>query len=232
MPDLHVEETLYSNPLATAADCADWMLEGDGLLSFPRQRLRLESSRPMSEGQAANIVFWCPQRFPDHIRISWNFQPLHEPGLAMLFYAASARSDGGSIFPPHCAERNGPYDQYHHGDINALHVSYFRRRNPTELQFRTCNLRKSHGFHLVAQGADPLPEALHAHQPYRISVLKSGPFTSFAINDLSLFTWHDPGTAATGPVLGSGYLGFRSMSPMIAEYHDLKVERIRPLLCE
>ncbi len=183
----------------------------------------------MDDGQPANLVFWCPVEMPDHVRISWDFCPLNEPGSAICFFAARGRH-GGPIFDPWLTPRNGPYEQYHHGDLNALHVSYFRRRNPDEMLLRTCNLRKSHGFHLVAQGTDPIPEALHAaRRNDRIQVVKSGPWVSFTIDYLELIRWRDPRAGATGPVLAGGAIGLRQMSPLTAEHADLQVERIAPL---
>jgi hypothetical protein len=221
-------DLLYHNPLASPIDIAGWRMEGDGQTSFPRGRMRQESLRPPEDGQDANIVHWCPDVFPDNISISWDFYPLHEPGLAILFFAATGRK-GESIFDPSLAKRVGPYDQYHHGDINALHVSYFRRRLADEMLFHTCNLRKSFGFHLVAQGADPIPEVRFARGPYRIRVVKSGPLVQFGIGrdkgPLTLFTWRDDGESC-GPILGGGRIGFRQMSPLIAEYANLTVRRV------
>lgn len=222
-------ETIYTNPLACPEDIDGWHMEGDGAATFPLRRMRLEGTRDLEEGQKANIVFWCPEEFPDNIRISWDFYPIHEPGLCILFFAARGK-DGRDLFDPSLARRTGPYDQYHHGDINALHVSYFRRKHPKERQFTTCNLRKSYGFHLVAQGADPLPSLPDAQGPYTIQVVKYGAEVSFGIgrtaeNILPLFTWHDDGQS-TGPVLGGGKIGFRQMTPMIGEYANLRVERV------
>lgn len=216
-------EPIYRNPLATPADVEAFRLEGDARMSFPQGRLRMENARDPSEGQAANFVFWVPEEFPDHIRISWKFWPIRSPGLSILFFAARARA-GGGIFDAGLAERRGEYRQYHSGDIDALHVSYFRRSSPEERAFRTCNLRKSHGFHLVAQGADPIPTVADAIPPYRIELLKSGPHVRFAINELPIFAWSDDGSH--GPPLAGGRIGLRQMAPLIAEYADLTVERI------
>ena len=136
--------------------------------------MRQESLRPREAGQSGNIVHWCPETFPDNISISWNFRPLAEPGLAILFFSALGRR-GEDILTGGLAERNGLYSQYNKGDINALHVSYYRR-NPGENEFQVCNLRKSYGFHLVAQGADPLPTVGFAVGLYRVKVIKYGPF--------------------------------------------------------
>ena len=220
-------DVLYENSLSQAAEIAEWIMEGDGVVSFPKRKMRQECLRPREAGQAGNIVHWCPVTFPDNISISWDFQPLTEPGLAILFFSALG-FNGEDILTANLAKRNGPYDQYHHGDFNALHVSYFRR-NPKENEFQTCNLRKSFGFHLVAQGADPLPTVGFALNPYRIKVIKYGAQVSFHMgyNDesITIFSWEDDGNSY-GPVLGKGKIGFRQMTPLIAEYSNLVVRKI------
>ncbi|MGC0271994.1 DUF1961 family protein [Pseudactinotalea sp. Z1739] len=214
----------YRNRLASAADLDRFVLEGDGALSFPRGRLRLESLRDPGEGQDANIVLWCPQPFGAEVEISFDFYPLADEGLCILFFHATGH-DGRNVLDPALAPRTGPYQQYHHGDLDAYHVSYFRRKWDTERRFHTANLRKSHGFHLVAQGADPLPPLADADPPYRISVRTRRDRVRFAIDDLPIFDWHDDGGTGGDPLRG-GHLGFRQMAPMIAEYADLTV---RPL---
>ena len=222
---------IYTNPLAGRSDIDGWRIEGDGTATFPMGRMRMEGTRDPGEGQKANIVHWCPEEFPDSISISWDFYPIREPGLCILFFAAAGRQ-GEDLFDPSLADRNGPYDQYHHGDINALHVSYFRRKHPQERAFTTCNLRKSYGFHLVAQGADPLPSVPDAQPPYRVEVIKDGPEVLFGIGKggdearLPLLHWTDDGQN-TGPALGGGKIGFRQMTPMIGEYANLRVQAIR-----
>jgi len=221
-------ELLYENPLASEKDVRGWRLEGDAEISFPAGRMRMANRRDPAEGQAANFVFWCPEDFPADIVISWDFYPLREPGLCILFFAAKGRR-GEDLFDPALSKRTGEYQQYHSGDINALHVSYFRRRYEPERAFHTCNLRKSHGFHLVCQGADPLPDVEDARPPYRIQVIKCGPAVALRINDLPIFQWTDDGKTY-GPVLGGGKIGFRQMAPLMAEYANLTVHRIAPAL--
>lgn len=217
--------TIYSNALASAPDIAGFKLEGEARATFPNGRLRLENALPVSEAQRANFVLWCPEIFPDNIRITWKFWPLREPGLAMLFFAARGQN-GAPVLDRALAPRRGLYDDYIRGDIRALHVSYFRRKEPEERAFNVCNLRKTPGFHLVAQGADPIPAVTEARPPYSIEVLKQGPRVRFAINDLVLFDWRDDGTR--GPILGDGGVGFRQLAPLAAEYSDFRVERAAP----
>jgi hypothetical protein len=222
-------EIVYENPLAGPDDVRGWRMEGDGAVSFPMGRMRMEGTRDPEQGQKANIVHWCDQPLPDDVSIAWDVYPIREPGLCILFFAATGR-EGQDIFDPALARRHGPYDQYHHGDINALHVSYFRRKHPAERAFTTCNLRKSYGFHLVAQGADPIPSIPDALPPYRIELIKAGPHVRFSIGQgeqkhLTLFDWTDDGSSY-GPVLGGGRIGFRQMTPMIAEYANLTVRKV------
>ena len=169
-------------------------------------------------------TLWCPEVFGDAIRITWEFSPREEPGLAMLFFGAAADA-GGGIFDDGLAPRTGAYPQYHSSDIRTLHVSYFRRRWEDERAFHTCNLRKSPGFHLVAQGADPLPPVVDARGAfYRIDVVKDGPRVQFSIDDLLLFDWTDDDS--TGPRIRDGRIGFRQMSPLIACYRNLEVHSL------
>jgi hypothetical protein len=223
------KDEIYSNPLSGDEDLKGWVMEGDGVSSFPMNRMRLEGTRDPEEGQEANIVFWCPEDFPDHIGISWDFYPVREPGLCILFFAAQGKN-GEDLFDEKLEKREGSYNQYHHGDINALHISYFRRKHPNEVAFTTCNLRKSFGFHLVAQGADPIPSVSDAVGPYHIELIKDGPEVLFGIGKpdkdmLTLFKWTDDG-ASTGPILSGGKIGFRQMTPMIGEYGNLVVRQI------
>lgn len=216
---------LYANPLTSAADMAGFVMEGDGAISFPQGRLRLENTRSPSEGQAANLVYWCPESFPDHIAIRWRFWPIRQPGLAILFFAAQGRS-GKGVLDPELAPRNGIYDQYHHGDIDAYHMSYYRKSYPEERRLQLCNLRKSYGFHLVAQGADPLPSIPDCEPPYQMEIIKSGEHMQFRIEGIEVLRFRDKGQlgeTSIGPPLGAGGLGLRQMAPLIAEYSDLEV---------
>ncbi len=101
-------------------------------------------------------------------------------------------------------------------------MSYFRHKYASERAFRTCNLRKSAGFELVAQGADPLPPAEDAEDFYRMEVIKDGRQVAFSINGLTLFEWTDP----AGNVLSGGRIGFRQMAPLRAAYRNLVVEKL------
>lgn len=212
---------IYENPLGCEEDIRGFILEGSASLSFPEGKLRMENALSAAEGQKANYVLWCPEDFPSDVRIEWKFRPVKEPGLAILFFAAKGR-EGGDIFDESLSKRTGEYVQYHHGDIDAFHVSYFRRKEPDERALHTCNLRKSYGFHLVAQGGDPIPDADECRDMYRIALEKKGDTVRFLVEEVEVFRYVDDGETY-GPRLAGGKIGFRQLAPMIAEYADLKV---------
>lgn len=224
--ELATGEILYENPLACVTDIEEFRVEGDACITFPRGRMRMEQAydRDPERGLHANFLLWCPVEFPDSIAVSWEFQPRSDRGLAMFWVAAKGRT-GEDLFDPSLPPRDGDYPQYHSGAINGLHVSYYRR-NPGEIGFQTCNLRKSHGFHLVCQGADPLPSSRDASGPYSCEVIKAGPHFRFSINGLVLFHWVDDGERY-GSILESGRIGFRQMAGLIGEYGNLKVQKVR-----
>ncbi|HEU5138336.1 MAG TPA: DUF1961 family protein [Bacillales bacterium] len=223
--DRYDTSLIYENPLQSLDDIREFQLEGEAAISFPLQRMRMENKRNPKEGQKSNFVFWCPENFPANVAVTWDFWPLREPGLCILFFSAMGRN-GEDLFDAELSSRTGIYDQYHHGDINTYHVSYFRRKQPDERIFHTCNLRKSYGFHLVTQGADPIPAVGDAEGPYRLTLLQYEGEITFLINDLSVFHWFDDGKKYGLP-LGVGKIGFRQMAPLIAEYANLQVFEIK-----
>ena len=216
-----IGKLIYDNPLASEADLKDFLLEGKALITFPEGRMRLENAESAAIGQKANYVLWCRESFPADLVIEVDFRPIREPGLGMLFFSASGRN-GEDLFDPRLAPRTGEYVQYHHGDINAFHLSYFRRKEKDERSFHTCNLRKSYGFYLVAQGADPIPDADDADGFYQLRLIKRGAKIRFAINDLEVLQFTDDGESY-GPLLGGGKIGLRQLAPMIGEYANLRV---------
>lgn len=215
---------IYENALACEADIKDFVLEGQAKISFPNGRMQLENAMDAENGQRANYVLWCPEEFPSDVLVTWEFLPVREPGLCILFFGARGRN-GEDIFDSSLAGRTGEYPQYHHGDINAFHVSYFRRKEPDERAFHTCNLRKSYGFHLVAQGGDPIPDADEVREPYRLAVRKEKGLVTFSVNELEVFRFEDDGETY-GPLLQGGKIGFRQLAPLVAEYGNLKVYEI------
>lgn len=212
---------IYENKLGCPEDIQDFVLEGSAILTFSGNRLRMENAMSAEEGQRANYVLWCPVEFPADVRIEWDFWPIAQPGLCMTFFAAKGRN-GEDLFDPALQKRTGEYPLYHHGDINAFHASYFRRKEADECVFHTCNLRKSYGFYLTAQGGDPIPDVADASGPYRIAIEKVEAEVAFYVNELEIFRFKDDGVTY-GPLLDGGKIGFRQLAPMVGEYANLAV---------
>lgn len=215
---------IYENPLNTEACIKDYKLEGKAKISFEKNCLRLENELSAQLEQKANYVFWCDKIFNENIIITWKFRPIKEPGLAMMFFSAEGKN-GKDLFDDSLQKRTGEYEMYHHGDINAFHISYFRRKEEAERAFHTCNLRKSYGFHMVAQGADPIPDVEDIREPYEMMVIKNNEHIILKINGLEILQYIDDGITY-GSRLKGGRIGFRQLAPMIAEYSDLKVYNI------
>lgn len=216
-----MKKLIYENPLAQQKDIENFILEGQADISFNDGAMRMKNALANELGQKANYVLWCNETFPENIEVTWDFKPLSDNGLCILFFAAEGR-EGEDLFDKALTPRTGEYPQYHSGDINAFHVSYYRRKEIDERAFHTCNLRKSHGFHLVAQGADPLPPSEDVVDFYHIAVKKYEDTVTFSINDLTVFTYKDDGVTYGKRLLG-GKIGFRQLAPLTAEYKNLKV---------
>lgn len=219
------KELIYTNALSCEDDVKGFVLEGSANIYFENGKMRMKNALDAELGQKSNFVFWCDRDFPSDIMIEWDFKPIEEPGLAIMFFSAKG-CNGEDLFDKSLAERDGQYNLYHSGDINAYHISYFRRKWDEERHFHTCNLRKSKGFYLVTQGADPIPNCDDAMKSYHIRITKYNGKIDFAIDDLTVFSWQDDGKEY-GEVLGGGKIGFRQMAPMIGEYSDLKVFELK-----
>lgn len=215
-----MKKLLYDNPLAQPSDIKDFILEGNegcSITDFSNGRMQMKSGLPEELEQAANYIFWCPEVFPENIEIEWEFSPLNDIGLCILFFSATGKN-GKDLFDPTLSPRKGNYESYHSGDINAYHLSYFRHRYETERSFHTCNLRKSYGFHLLGIAGDPLPNVADAVSPYHMKIVKNKGIIDFIINDMLVLHVDD----SENPWAG-GRIGFRQMSPMVAEYSNFKV---------
>ena len=106
MSHFAIKDLIYDNPLAAEKDIAEFILEGDAAISFPQGRMRMENRRDPSDGQAANFVHWLNRDFPSDIAIAWDFLPIREPGLCIVFFAANGRG-GKDRVDPQFAERTG-----------------------------------------------------------------------------------------------------------------------------
>lgn len=163
-----------------------------------------------------NFLYWFKTKFNNIKKIEYYFKPLSDKGLAMIFFGADGLN-GVDLFDDKLKKRNGDYPQYHSSDIKTFHSSYYRRKWESERLLHVANLRMSPGFYLVSQGPDPIPTYTgEINKKYKITIEVKGHSIYFSIDDLIIYAF---------PVESniSGYIGIRQMSPLVAEYSDLKV---------
>lgn len=207
---------LYAAALGAAADTRGWRLEGPGTVEYDGRWMLMKSQRP--DGPEGHIVHWCPEEFPARFRAEWEFELLGEQGLCIVFFAA--RGQGGrDIFDPSLAPRNGVFKQYHSGDIDCYHISYFA--NTPGSARRVANLRKNAGFYLVANGPVGVAAA-KAGEVHRAVLVKDGARVRMAVDGRTIIDFTDDGTRA-GPVWAGGKIGLRQMQWTVGRYRNFKV---------
>ena len=91
MPE--TEYLIYENLFAKKEDIEDFVLEGKADITFENGCMRMKNALEASLGQMANFVLWCPKEFPKDIRVEWEFRPLSDVGLCILFFAATGKGN-------------------------------------------------------------------------------------------------------------------------------------------
>lgn len=215
-------EVLYENRFSSPADLDGWVMEGDGKVSTGPDGLEYQAFRTVEGQLEAHCMYWCPIEFPPGIEVEWDFTPLAADGLCMVFFAASGIG-GEDLFDASLPPRDGFYNRYFDGAINAFHLSYYRRTGDEPMNLSV--LRKSKGFHAVSTQADPIPDLGRGQPPYRMRLHVSRGSVEFFIGDLRIHAFDDDG-ATYGPRLGPGKLGFRQMAPMVGRYENLRVRSL------
>ncbi len=216
-----IGEKIYENPLSSEKDIEDVVIEsskaGQPEITFEGGRMRIKSN--------VHFLLWFPFDLPGDFAVSWDFMPKNDDGLAMFWFCAKGRK-GEDLFDESLAKRAGQYPQYHSGDINAYHLSYFRRNEWDDSSINTVHLRKSYGKKLVALGPNPIPNvevekvAKDLKDPYRVELIKYGRHIRVKINDMVILDWEDDSPYQDGKI------GFRQMANLVAEYSNLKINKV------
>lgn len=212
-------DLLYSSLMDRPESVREWVAEGP-------LRTRYEGGHMLmrSANFANNIVFWCPRDFPADFVAEWEFKPLSEHGLAIVFFAARGEQ-GEDIFDPSLAPRNGDFGGYIHGDIVSYHISYFAHL-PTYQTGRICsNMRKNNQFYKVAGGPVAVPPRSKGWQHIRL--VKDGNHIQLSANGRISVDWTDDNPERYGPPHGGGKIGLRQMSPTIGSYRNFRVWALR-----
>ncbi len=225
LPPIAVEERrgerLYARALATENDVRDWKLEGPGIRTFRDGWMHLRSERP--DGPQGHVVYWCPEVFPERFAAEWEFELLEPKGLCIVFFAARGR-EGKDLFDPSLAPRTGVFTHYTHGDIDAYHISYFA--NTPAVPRAVANLRKNHGFYILANGPIGVSSG-RAGETHRALLVKDGARIQMAVDGRTIIDYTDDGQRA-GSVFTDGRIGLRQMQWTNGRYRNFRVYALKP----
>lgn len=217
-------ELIYERSLDSESDVRDWVMEGPGVVTFEEGWMRLYSGNPDgADGRHGHFVYWPDVVLPEDFIAEWEIQFLDPVGLNIVFFCATGRG-GEDVFDPALAARDGDFRQYHSGDLNSYHASYFSN-TPGHFGRNTAHIRKNHGFFLVANG----PVLIHAGnwaETHTVRVMKNGNRIELSVNGETSVEFTDDGKAY-GPVLGTGRFGLRQMQWSDARYRNLRIYRLR-----
>lgn len=206
---------LYDNPLDHPQTVADWVVEGPAAFSFDNGYLQMRA-RNFEE----HFVVWCPQDFPDSFVAEWDFKPLSDDGLAIIFFAAKGEN-GEDIFDPSLAPRSGPFRDYIVGDIVSYHISYYANVHQFQMGRVDSNLRKNNQFLRVGGGPVAIQPGAQGWQHMRL--IKDGNRIQLFANGRIKVDWTDDNPERYGPPHTDGKIGFRQMSPTVAGYRNFRV---------
>lgn len=214
--DRYKGELLHEWTLADADQVESWVMEGPGQISFDEGWMRMKSGRP--DGPDGHMVFWPEPDLPEDFIAQWEIQMLDPVGLCIVFFCAKGRN-GEDLFDPSLEAREGIFARYHSGDTNSYHISYFANP-PHEAGRITSNMRKNHGFFLVANGPPGIGPT--STEPHQVTLMKRGNHIQLAVDDRVIIDFVDDGETY-GPVLGGGKLGLRQMQWTDARYRNLRI---------
>jgi Domain of unknown function (DUF1961) len=222
--DVDRAHPLYTSNFASPDALRDWKLEGGKRMAVQNGKLVLESQQSGPDNTAADnhLVCWLTREMPADFLIEFTLRPQdRKKGLNIVFFNARGKN-GESIFAPSLQPRNGLFKQYHTGDINNYHISYWAGERGT------VNVRKNAGFHFVAVGSDRIASA--PDDAFRtVRVYKRGGMIRLTVDDIVSVAFDDDGKT-WGPVwTNSGWIGLRQMAHTVrCEYGRVGVYPLKP----
>lgn len=209
-------DLIYENLFEDDSCMDDFTAEGPCIARISNGRLYMESQYPtVNDG---HFVYWC--KVADHEEdfiIEWEFTPVRDTGLCILFTCARGRN-GVDIFDPSLDPRDGQYYQYHSGDIDNYVLSYYR--NNADFS-GIINLRRNYGHEIVKTVDNPIPEPpTCVDQTYQLVAVKVDGEYTYWVDDTRALEWTDDKPH------GSGKFGLRQMATTRAEYDNLRVWKV------
>ena len=212
-------DLIYQNSLSSWTDVSDWVMEGEGEVSFDNGWMQM-----WSPDEASHHVFWMPKKLPQSFIAEWDAQALKtDAGLVIVFFAAKG-VNGESIFDPSLPPRDGTFTQYTEGQIRSYHISYYANaaHNPDRGH---ANLRKNNTFSLLQTGEVGISTFDRTVQRVRLEKISN--HIKLFINDRKVIDYIDDKPVIdgvnTGKPLDDGHLGFRQMQWTRFQYRNLVI---------
>lgn len=197
----------YQASFDDASALKDWRLEGGAGMRVAGGNLVLENTtEPMNpQATSSHLVCWLTKEMPADFLLEFTVRPRdRQRGLNIVFFNARGLN-GENIFEPPIADRDGTFPQYHSGDLNNYHISYWAGGRGT------ANCRKNRGFHLAAVGED-LVNTTPANAFQTVRLYKRGGRIRLMVDDIVSVKFDDDGKLF-GPVhTHSGWIGLRQMA--------------------
>lgn len=209
----------YVSTFENSQALSEWRMEGGKRMSVENGKFVLESEDPGEKPKANDnhLVCWLTKEMPADFLLEFGVRPQNRKrGLNIVFFNARG-AVGESVFAPGLRPRNGLFEQYHSGDLNNYHISYWAGDRGT------ANVRKNAGFHLVSEGrdfiADGSPDAFQ-----RVRVYKRGGSIRLMVDDRVSAAWEDDGKSLGPAWTHPGWIGLRQMAHTVrCEYDAVKV---------
>jgi hypothetical protein len=214
--DVDFARPIYHTDFSRPDELADWVREGGRSMRVEDGRLIIESSPADEPGERSgnHVVCWLKREIPADFLLEVVLRPQDKTnGLNIIFFNTRG-VNGESIFDPALARRDGNFRQYHSGDLNGYHVSYWAAPRGTT------HIRKNRGFHLVAESdldiiAESPPETFET-----LRIHKRGEKIRVMVNDRIVVAWDDDGQDYGPPWLHSGWIGLRQMGYTLRTDYD------------
>lgn len=233
--DVDFDRPVYRTEFDDPRELRDWVLEGGRSARIEGGKLILESkpapgpagsSKEFSVASEANrdhLVCWLKREVPADFLLEVALRPQDKRlGLNIVFFSTRGLK-GESVLDPALAPRDGTFKQYHSGDLNGYHVSYWAAPRGTT------HLRKNRGFHIVAVSElNPIAES----PPEKFDTLrvhKRGARIRVMVDDRVIVAWDDDGKSFGPPLLHSGWIALRQMGYTLrTEYERLAIYPLQP----
>ncbi len=213
---------VYASKMNDEASMQGWVLEGPAEITFEDGQMVMRSTIPKpTDGSTGHFNYWCPADVPESFIAEWEFKPVSERGLCLIFFSSKGQN-GQDVFDEGLPERDGHFQQYVNGALNNYWMVYFsnHRLMRTTNIARTYLSKASKSRTLAAGQIGVTPGSKQFH---RMRLIKDGAHIQLLANGKVCLDFIDPGGERWGPALGAGKISLRQMAFTVGAYRNFNV---------